>query len=414
MEDRYQHTIDGQEVNEGDINLVATEASLADDRTLAELFRLAQVGTTNPGGVLIDRGIVGGDPVSAIVVPSGSADARVSIAAFRAFVGAVLPGDSVAARKNIRSGFSGTTTMQFPAITTNPRWDLIYARVDVDVDAASVSRFVKTGTTPATQQSIVTTKQTTVTIGRVQGTESSSATFPAIPADSGSSYYIPIAYVLLLAGHTLTTAIAKTNICESAYMLRVSPGTGGAHCKPASINSRVGLSGAQLASTWTSSGRNHAFIPPTMVGKVEKLIALEFGATRTAGLGVTTVVDDTIDWRNRLFKTTVFVGSISGSSYTLAWNSGGTAFAPDGRLPSAATGGPVVAMGQSFHQDAGAAGGEVALLIAATVPQLAASSSVELYVDMTTGKLMVKVSATDPSAEIVFWLEATGQHNNAF
>lgn len=406
MEDRYQHTLDGQEVNEGDINLIATEASLADDHAFADIFRSLQLQGGSPS-----RGVVGGDPVSALVVPSGSANATINVGPFRAFIGPISPSSNQDAYKNCRSGVATLATIQLPAIITNPRWDLIYARVDVDIDGPSVSRFVKTGTTPATQQSITTLKQTVVTIGRVQGTESTSATRPAIPADSGNSYYIPIAYVLLGAGHTLTTAIAKANINEAAPMLAVSQAVGGGGLSPVVVNTKTVVG---LGSSWAVSGRDPSYLPATMTGNVGKIIALRFGATRTIGLGASSVIDDSIDWRNRLFKTTTFVGSISGSSYTFAWNSGGTAFAPDGRLPSAATGGPVITLGQSFHQDAGAAGGEVALFIAASIPQLAASSSVEIYVDMSTGKLMGKVSSTDPSAVLLIWLEATGQHNNAF
>lgn len=408
MENRYQHTIDGQEVNEIDLNTIATEASLADDRTLAEVFRLAQVGSTNPGGVASDRGIVAGDPASEIVRPSGSANATVNIAAFRAFLGAISPSDSIAARKDIRSFVAAATTVQFPAITTNPRWDLVYARLDVDIDGPSVSRFVKTGTTPATQQSVVTTKVTTITIGRVQGTESTSPAPPAIPADSGSSYYIPVAYVLLPAGHTLTTAIAKANINEAAKILMPSAGAGACSLSPASVN-HVGA-GREAGSTWSISGRDQAYIPPTMVGKIEKVIALHFGGTRTIALGASSVLDNTIDWRNRIFKALIAGGALAGA-YQLPWVPAGSNYVPDGRAVAV-----YQSMGQSFHTNGSSAGGEIALINTSTLNNAITGgpASVEVYVDMSTGFLMAKVSATDPACDLIIWIEATGSHNNAF
>ena len=45
---------------------------------------------------------------------------------------------------------------------------------------------------------------------------------------------------------------------------------------------------------------------------------------------------------------------------------------------------------------------------------MAVGSTVEVFVDMTTGYLMGACGATGPQANFIIWLEATGQYNNCF
>lgn len=399
MEDRYQHTIPGTEVSEVDINLIATDAALADDHVFAELFRLG----AGLKGVTVASG-----GASAIIQPSGSANAQVKINPFRAFIGALSPTTAADAYKNIRSGIAASTvgtnpnTITLPDATNN-RWDLIYARVDVDIDGPTVQRFVKTGTTASTQTPVVATKKTTVTLGRVAGFEATTPAKPALPADSGSSYYIALGYVLLPAGHTITTAISKTRIDEVAPVINVAPAAGAMSVRIA--NGQYAESGPVLANeTWTpATGRPQAYLPPTMGGGMSLFIALrELSTPRTVTLGATATLDDSIDWRKRLWRVTASFTTSGG----FTWNA--TQGLPGTTLPV------LTVLSQSMHDPVYANKSALILLDNTTTSGvMAAGSTLLLYVDKTDGKIKCDMGATAPGCNFIFWLECTGQFDNA-
>jgi hypothetical protein len=403
MEDRYQHTFDGQEVNETDINAIATAASLADDHVFAELFRLV------PG----QKGVVTTNQPSALVRPSGSADAKTMIGSFRAFIGPLAATTGQDAYKNGRSAVAASSvdltpqTVQHPAQATNNRWDLVYARIDVDIDGPSILRFIKTGTTAAAQQSVVTTKRSTVTISVVIGTPGATPAKPTIPADSGSSYYIPLAYVLLLAGHTLTSSIAPRQIDEVAPVVSMSRATGAASLRVA--NGMYLEGGVVLTNEpWTpSSGRPLAYLPPTMNGKEELHFNLqEWTAPRTVTLGGVGVIDNSVDWRMRNFKVVV-------SCASQAFASQGFASASTIAFPG--VGYPIFQfLAQSFTEFVANKYALANLNNANTAGFMAAGSTLLLYVDLASGSIKCDMGATDPACNFYFWIEATGQYNNSF
>lgn len=426
MEDRFQHTIPGAEVNETDVNLFATEASLADDRVFAELFRLTPNGAPSRGilSASYQQGVGG---VSAIVVPSGSANATVIINPFRAIIGPTAPTLGRDFYREIRSALcvgNSSSDMrqywQFAANASNYRWDLLYVRVDVEINGATVSRFVKTGSTASVSTPIVSTLTTTATLGVVQGTASATPAKPVIPADSGSSYYIPIAYVYVGPGHTLTTSIVAHQIDETAPVLHISHATGAASLKVANgMNSEAGV--VLTNETWAPPNRPPGYMSPTMGGKKELIFSIsEVSGFRTIALGATGVIDDTIDWRKRMFRIMACLSPSAGGG-TLPW-AGSSGPCPTGALaipdPTGAPQNSLMFMGQSFVDDGTAAvsiaGGMVANVNNFTTGGKAGSTvQIVIYVDLTDGKLKAHVGSTDPNRQFFFWLEATGQFNNA-
>src|ERR1700728_290119 len=105
----YQHELDGQEVEQEDINLLGTTSGLADDRVLAELLRLAPFDGTNTAKAILPYALRAGD--SATVVPNG-ATGSVRVLPFRAIIGSrtTIATDPLAAWRDIRSSVYAQTT----------------------------------------------------------------------------------------------------------------------------------------------------------------------------------------------------------------------------------------------------------------------------------------------------------------
>ncbi len=131
----YQHELDGQEVEQEDINLLGRTGGLADDRVLAELLRLAPFDGTNTAKAILPFALRAAD--SGTVVPNG-ATGSVRILPFRAIIGSrtSIATDPLAAWRDIRSsvysqttgsGALGAAAAFAPNTTTTPRWDLVYA-----------------------------------------------------------------------------------------------------------------------------------------------------------------------------------------------------------------------------------------------------------------------------------------------
>lgn len=352
MEKRYQHTVNGQSVIEADLNVLGETSALADDRVFAELFRMTPDDTPlTPGLSGVARGILPFDFSrresqslgDGVVCPAG-ATGSVKVFPFRALIGSrtVVGTDALKNWRDIRSTVSvGTTTQeQTVAIAANasgsPRWDLVYAAVAVDASASSVTRKMKDPTTKViSSTSVVTTLQTTVSLAVVAGTPSGSPAWPAVPSDASGTYYIPLAYVRVPNGFGASSTVLKTDLAEVAPTIRLSTTTGGGSLEPANQHT-AGTKGTGDATTivsasnihtWGSSGtRSGRFIPSTVTGKRELIIAVDSSITHG------TVVDDR-DWRGRVSR---FGCQITAGSYaTEPWavSTWGSVTAPSGQLP---------------------------------------------------------------------------------
>ena len=431
MQKQFVVGVTGQEVEVSDLNAIAASASQADDKVFAELLRIPQYdGSHIVKGVLpYGQGDIRATSLTqqtAVVGTYIAANATVYVPPMRFFVGGRAVDLTTADNRDlwysdVRSaalvGSVGTvanlgnTNVQLAATASNNRKDLVYARVDIDAAQTPVTRYVKAADGTEGTQNISVFYKTTVTIGVVQGTEAATPVEPALPSDSGNSYYIPLAYVSLAHPHTLTSFIQPSQIGEVAPVVNVASIAGGVDCKPASVLSSSGY----LTATWGAGLRPESFLPSSMSGKVERVFGFDFTGGKTPiPLNTYTTIDNSIDWRNRLFKSTFYVEAVGPH---LPWKTGGT-------NPSPGFNGYnnlIVQMGQSFRSDTygslaggidpASSRGHVLLLDSATVSGF--PTYMQFFVD-SSGALRVHISAASPNSIIIGWIEATGPFTNAF
>jgi hypothetical protein len=411
MEQELNVSVSGQEIEVDDINLVSRNGALAVDRALAECFRLGSLDRgIIPGGA--SHGVGLSPKPGGIMRPSGSADASIALNHFRAVIGAVLVGgsDPLEAWQGIRSVvYVPSANIQFAvqASGANSRFDLLYARVDVEQPDTPITRYVKDATDAVSAVSLAVTKSTRVSVAVVQGIAAAVPVYPALPSDSGSSYYLVIGYVYIPAGQTLTTSILPGNIIEAFRALPLAASTGAPNIRPAAINQLFRPTGDGVLH------RQAAYLSPSMVGGTTVVCPLHLlsGDPDSTFLPSSfgNIVDDSIDWRNRYFKITIALNTAH-SGTGLASTSGGTGLAP--ALPyGSADIRPMTFMGQSFR----GTGGTVASLVVldnSTNDQIPAGCDLILYVDLTTGKLCLTIQGT-VNVELLAWIEATGYCLNA-
>lgn len=415
MENQYQHLQNGQEVLQEDLNLLGTNGALADDRTLAELLRITPYdGTTVVKRVLPYK-------QHGYVLPSANREAivwpgtgQVAIMPFRAIIGSrtAVASNAKNCWRDIRSAIMiGAAALGTPvAIAADSgggaRFDLIYAKVTVDKNAVSVSRKVKDPSTLVVAPvSVVTQKYTEVTVGVIKGTEGS-ATKPALTADSGSDYYIALAYVRVPAGFDGATALSASDIWEF-----VEPACLGHSTRPANQN-YLPAGTVQTRSAWSLIGappRPYAHMPSTMIGKEELLIAVDLASANPSHQDGD-IVDNSRDWSRRVFRWTAYAlsgtvtphfpwePSLAGGSYVTSQANG-----TDGSTTAQG-------QGQSFYADS-SPNKLVMNVGSADMSALAAASSVKFYVD-TSGVLRISITGS-PNAILFVWLEASGQFGNA-
>lgn len=441
MEDRQQLAVDGEEVALEDLNAGWKTASLQDDRVLAELYRLPPFSSA-AAKAIVPYGIQGATyDGSSTVETTGSANGSVRVMPFRAIVGSrstvatfIAAGETAvqAAKDNwrdIRSGVfanssDGSTLPFVQAIVANssgnPRWDLIYAQISVEVNGSSDTRYVRpaSGGAPAPATEVLTL-QCPVTIAVVQGTPGASPAFPSAPADSGGNYYIPLAFVRVPNGFTAGSTIASGDIYVVSPPGRISRAAGVMGLQPANQTNKQGGT-SQTNYPWaTSAGARPApYLPPEMLGGEMRFFGANFGGSDTFANGA--VVDDSVDWRYRAFM--VFAQAITRSGGAqFAWEQSATV---NTLVPgTGASGRPLSTawmMGQSFEIDgylvSGTAGvcsfTQAAQDYAVALASMAAlPAQVGLYVDMSTGALKM-FSAGSPNVKVMFWLFATAPFSN--
>lgn len=327
MEDRYQHTLNGQSVVQADLNVLGETSALADDRVFAELFRMEPFdGSTVRKGILPYAHRASG--AGALIEPTGALGG-VLVNPFRAFVGSRTAAENDGKKnwRDIRSTLS-VAEIELQQVVTftanasgNPRWDLVYAAVAVDANTASVPRKLKSPTTKVVSAaSVVTRLATTVTLGVQAGTASATPVWPAVPSDAGDVYYIPLSYVRVPNGFNATSTVLPEDIADVAPCLAMSHATGVAAAEPANQQYAVSTTRQQA---WGASGgkRPTTFIPPTLTGLHTLFIALDLS---DATLGFHSHIDgavlDTRDWRGRLCFWQACVSSGSVSSGGFPWD----------------------------------------------------------------------------------------------
>jgi hypothetical protein len=334
MEKQYIHTVDGQAFDQTELNLVAAEAAQADDRLIAELFRCRPyVGGATPvqEKLILPYRVEGtwGDGVntSALIRPNG-ATGQVMVYSFRAVIGTrstTIPGAWYEIRTARFEGSTNTPTygdaVQLSATVANNRWDLVYARVQVEAQTAPENRVVRTIAGVATQE-IALYRNNLVTFGVVEGTEGATPTLPALPTDGTPStgfYYIPLAYVLLEHPFTTGSVVATANIREVAPVARLASSTGAVTAEPATF-ANADDSDLWDQRAWSpSAGRPQEFLPSIMSGGTMRFLALDMSdTTRSLAQNTVTIIDNSMDWTNRIIWFVVYVMRNTGAT-NFAW-----------------------------------------------------------------------------------------------
>jgi hypothetical protein len=422
-DDRYIHTTDGQELQQADINQVATTAALSEDHVYRELLRLFP----NGDGRSPDRGVLPWEGTR----PGGTYGARnplvktanpttktVTVAPFRLLLGSRQAAftDKDGARdamEDNRSGLAlGATTVEQDVslgadTSANDRWTLVYAAINVDLSAPNVNRFVKDPATGVVSSvAISVNRDCPVTLATVLGAEGATPTRPSLPADAGTQYNVPLAYVYCAHPFTSSSVVDPNDIQTVAPCLAASPGVGAVSCEPAS---GMWESSGPVATnhTWDGTARPEPYLPSSMTGAVERIIQLKWESTdRTIPLSGFATLDDSIDWRDRLFQSIIVVGDATTRDFASA-RLGGTAVVPSNLQKTLGTN-MSIQMGQSFVADGGAPVARVAYLSPTELSDMGSGSVVQIYVDTTTGYLRGTVNASDPDVKLFMWLRATG------
>ncbi len=401
-QDKVQATLNGQELLIGDYNKIAAEAARADDLALGEMLRMAPY-----DGSTVTRGILPmgtrGQATSVGVLQNGTGGIVAN--PFRAVVSSRV---LVATSKfdnltDIRSAmYTDATPLALPAGAGTARVHLVYATIFVDVTTATSSLVKDLASKVVTPLPNTGPAHTYVTTSFVSAT---APALPTIPADSVGVYNIPLAYVRTAAGYTLAAAVAPSDILDIAPVLdanfRHSVGV-------ANQIFRTAPSTDNIASWAGGSARPTMYMPASMVGTVTRFIPF------SASIGVDgvtpnvpfsgVVVDDSIDWRGRVFKATCQGVAASYGPWT------GQAGSPKaGTLP-------YVAMGNSLFANASYASRLTAVRVNYAdypLPFVNAGEFVELYVNASNGKLMLEWNAAGTHAVNLFvWLEASSPFSN--
>lgn len=393
----------GREFQGNDVNRVGLSSGLADDRVLAELLRMVPYdGSTISKGVL-PYGVAGSTPAGVIKPRTGGID----IYPLRAIVGSrtAVATDSKKWWQDIRSALLLATGADHLSVAiangdvSNPRWDLVYVTLAVD-STFGETRYKKDPTTKIVSAGTQNTyKKTTATVNVLAGTPGASPARPALPADSGSNYNIPLGYVRVATGFTGATTLGGSDVFEVAPILRLANGA-------MSIEPANGLykDGGSLLTRipWPASLRRPApFLPAGFEGGVIKIVQLQLASAATKSAADGDIIDDSIDWRGRLFFTAFQFHATN-------------RLATDTNLIPATsfTGVPVqgascgIDMGASMTTDFNSTGKQRIFNCNS------GSHLFYLYVDAATGALKIDLSAGNPDLNIVIWLFCSAQFVN--
>lgn len=422
MERQFYHSSNGQEIEESDINLVAEDAALADDRVFAELFRLRPYDSMTMGAVT--KGILGYSE-GPTLEPFG-ASGSVKINPFRPLVGCPTESstDTLLNWRNIRSAvFVGDspnlyTTQSLTANSSgNPRWDLVYCRVDIDTNEANVDRYVATAGPPATETltSLPVVKTTLNTVGVVSGATSATPDLPSLPVDSSTSFFVPLSYILVPDGFSSTTTVLPGWIFEACPVVPISSVTSTNTSRPASAQNTAGgaVISTSVIEAWPS-GRPEVYMPPSMVGSETLYIALNLQDANPTNWsqGNNTVIDDSRDWRNRVFHW--IAQTDSGGSTLFAWDesaAGNIIPHLDSAGANTSSGNQANGMGRSFNGDVGDFAGVCYLTDQNVGGSISSGEWILIGVNMIDGKLYIQTSS-NPGVRAFVILTASSQFAN--
>lgn len=421
MESKFQLTYNGQQIITDDINLMADVGALADDRVLAELFHLPPYDGTTVSRGIVPAALYGKGLTWAAQVGPNGATGSVLVQPFRAVIGSrtLASAGGKANWRDIRSAIAvgsaalGSSVSFGANASGNPRWDLVYAAVSVDANGASVSRKVKSPTTKViTGQSVVTTLATTVSLAVVAGTTAASPVWPSAPTDTGSTYYIPLAYVRIPNGFTASSTVAANNIALVANMLGLASAVGNS-VSLATVNNQKNISTAQQGA-WGSSGSPTMQFAPPLAGGMESLflyLNVDAAGTNTnvPNDGSVVILDSSRNWSKRYFRVTAGFGAVfnavaqNGPGYRYTGRTAdftGQLTSPGNTVGGVITTYPEGASGLLFYVS-----GSSQPAVGFFYSPIGAGKSITFFVD-SSGRLCAQTSGA-VQCQGYLWLEAT-------
>lgn len=435
MESKFAIGTNGQSLQVQDVNLIADEAALADDRVLWELFRL-QVQSVSPQKAILTYGKSGwakeSGMTSTALVNGNTADAFVRVMPFRAMIASTDSSSQKEMLRGMRSGLMVGSSTQYLKFTVtanasgNPRWTLVYAAVTPSTNSASVVRYVKDPVSKSvTGTNVTITTSCDVTIALLDGTPAATPTRPSLPADSAGTYYIPLAYIWVNTGFGATSIVARETIHECAPVITLHSTMGVTALQPANQCWTIGGTVDTNQLDATQQYRPSCYMPSTLVGGEARLIPIQLSlapASHTHGA----IVDSSVDWRFRVFKWQALVVSGSAQANGFTWDRAGGGGQQN---PRADISYPydtfAQGMGQSFYATAPAVtgytmpaitnfGGYAAWLDDGLATSLGAfGSAVGLYVNSSDGTLrFAKSTSGGAGGQIFFWIEASAPLSN--
>lgn len=421
MKNQRVYQDNGMEATTVGLAVTAEQGGSLMDQMLAELFRL------QPKGASVAKGIVpygifktnGTDPQSAGVVAStGAADGTIAIYPFRAIVAPFAGSDGQelawTRHRTVTVVSNNGTALQniiglSPTDGTHRRCDLIYCKITLAGEQTSESRYLRdpiTGVVSITPLLIQLSDTFELNVVEGAPTTGTNPARPSLPADTATEIYIPLAYVFLPLSFG-ATVVNNARIHEVAPVLPMSRATGVSTMCPASaLYNKDGDWLTQIDFNTTT--RPAAYLPPTMTGAETRIVAFDWILGHTApALNGNRIVDDSVDWRNRVFRWTATADNLG----SFAW--------AGGKVPQAGDTSTTVetGIGQSFTDDGtvsiSQAGGVVAKNIGGGVLSGVIDHPISLFVDLSTGALKCKVPSSSPDAVVFVWVEASGQFANA-
>jgi hypothetical protein len=355
----------GVELEGVDVALLGQVAGLADDRVIAELLRLMPTDGINPVARAILPGgyqlspqmqlVPSATTVLPTVTPSGLANASVVIAPFRAVIGSRTPVATSGIqnwrddRSAVFVGGAASLTQSIvlaPNASGNPRWDLIYVAVSVDVQANAVQRRVKApGLTSAiTPTTVFQYLAAAAAIQTVTGAPGASPVIPNVPGDGSGIWNIPLAVVLVPNGFGAASIVVQESVRDVAPVVTLSAqATGAIGARPASESHDTlqtsggamvitpGASMADPAFQWTLAPihRPPTFLPPQMIGGESIFVDIDIINSAHPSHVSGAIIDRSVDWRKRFFL--VFV---SGALAAVKFSNDPTAQASAAALPT--------------------------------------------------------------------------------
>lgn len=411
---------------------------------LAGRRTLVTVGASDTTPILVNpfRAIVGsriaGNGTVVPPPPEGTGDAILTTAAEQNYRDTRSAVFAVADPTTGALGYQMPSQLFAPNATSFNRWDVVYATLYVDQLSTSAKVLVKAASggtaiptsAAATRITSVGTPPMALTgatpaIAVATGAAAATPLVPSIPTDDGVAgvFHFPLALILIPAGFTPgSMAIPSTAIQIIAPLTTLAEARGAATVGPMSESTGTAIATAALdgsGDTWGSTGaRPTVALPASMKGEKRRLFLLD--ATPIAAsafpFGDTSIIDKSIDWRNRYIEWFVHAGP---SNFRFASDPlaiGTTLLVPSTQLETYGTN-VLTGMGQSFIDDgttllgSGHAGGVVLSLINSKLSVVAAGALIALYVDLTTGYLRLAYSGT-PGTRLVMRLSPYGQFEN--